>query len=320
MLERSPAIGKTIKKISSIIFAIIGVFGLLLYAASPRALSVEEIKQMGLVEDDPRFIKINDLDTHFLRKGKGEELLLIHGFASSTYTWHKVVDSLAQDFEVNAIDLPGFGLTQALNTAPTIDAYVEFINDFMQTLCIDSAVLMGNSFGGEISWRLALKYPHRVRALILVDAAGYPHQSPFIFKMLRVPLLGEMIAGVNAKWIVRKNLQQVFVNDNLVTDAVVDNYYYRLLKVGNRETALVRARMSSDALYQSLPQIQQPTLIIWGENDAWIPVASAHRFATDIPQAELTILPNCGHVPQEEKPDEVARRVRAFWREIRSIP
>jgi len=94
-----------------------------------------------------------------------------------------------------------------------------------------------------ISWRLALKYPHRVRALILVDAAGYPHESPAIFKLLRVPLLGEMLAGINAKSIVRKNLHEVFYNDDLVTEAVVDNYYYRLLKAGNRKTVLARARM-----------------------------------------------------------------------------
>jgi len=306
------------KKFFVVLAAIILTLGLTIYAASPRALTVDDIKKMGFVENDPRFIEINGVNTHFTRQGTGEELLLIHGFGSSTYTWRSVVDSLAKDFEVDAIDLPGFGLSQALNTTPTVEAYVDFINDFMQTLCIDDAVLMGNSFGGEIGWRFALKYPQRVRALILVDAAGYPHASPTIFKLLRAPLLGEMIAGVNAKWIVRKNLQQVFVDDNLVTDAVVDNYYYRLLKEGNRETALARARMKADTLYKTLPQIRQPTLIIWGENDSWIPVEFARRFAADIPRAQLAILPNCGHVPQEEKPEEVARLVREFWQGIRS--
>jgi len=305
------------KKFFALLILAVLLIGLVIYAASPRAISVDDIKKMGLVEDDPRFIEINGVNTHFTRQGAGEELLLIHGFASSTYTWRKVVDSLAKDFEVNAIDLPGFGLSQGLNTTPTVDAYVDFINDFMQTLCLDDAVFMGNSFGGEISWRLALKYPQRVRALILVDAAGYPHESPAIFKLLRAPLLGEMIAGVNTKWIVRKNLQQVFVNDDLVTDAVVDNYYYRLLKEGARETVLARARMNSDTLYKTLPQIQQPTLIIWGENDSWIPAESARRFAADIPNAQLAILPNCGHVPQEEKPKEVAPLLRDFWKKIR---
>jgi len=308
------------KKIFVVLAAVILTLGLAIYAASPRAISVDDIKKMGLVENDPRFIEINGVNTHFRRRGAGEELLLIHGFGSSTYTWREVVDSLARDFEVDAIDLPGFGLSQALNTTPTVEAYVDFLNDFMQMLCIDDAVFMGNSFGGEISWRLALKYPHRVRALILVDAAGYPHESPAIFKLLRVPLLSEMIAGLNAKWIVQKNLQQVFVDDDLVTDAVVDNYYYRLLKAGNRETVLARARMKSDTHYKALPQIRQPTLIIWGENDSWIPVEFAHRFAADIPRAQLAILPNCGHVPQEEKPEEVARLAREFWQEIRSIP
>lgn len=279
-------------------------------------MSVEDIKKLGLVETDPRFIEINGVNTHFTRKGAGEKLLLIHGFASSTYTWHKVVDSLAQGFEVYAVDLPGFGLSQALNLTPTSEAYVDFLNDFMQALGLDAAVFMGNSFGGEISWRFALKYPPRVRALVLVDAAGYPHENPVIFKLLRVPLLGEMLAGINAKWIVRKNLHQVFVNEALVTDAVVDNYYYRLLKKGNRETVLARARMPGDTLYKKLPQIQQPTLIIWGENDPWISVEYAHRFAAEIPQTQLAILPNCGHVPQEENPEEVVQLVRAFWQKV----
>jgi len=308
------------QKISTFFILAVLLIGLAIYAVSLRPLTVDDIKKMGLVENDPRFIEINGINTHFTRQGAGEELLLIHGFGSSTYTWRRVVDSLAKDFEADAIDLPGFGLTQALNATPTVEAYVDFINDFMQTLCIDDAVFMGNSFGGEISWRLALKYPQRVRALILVDAAGYPHESPAVFKLLRVPLLGEMIAGVNAKWIVRKNLQQVFVADDLVTDAVVDNYYYRLLKEGNRETVLARARMKADTLYKTLPQIRQPTLIIWGENDSWIPVEFARCFAADIPRAQLAILPDCGHVPQEEKPEEVAKLVRKFWQEIRSIP
>jgi pimeloyl-ACP methyl ester carboxylesterase len=306
-----------IKKFFAIPFITMIALGFAIYAASPRSLSVDEIKEMGLVEDDPRFIEINGLDTHFRRKGAGDVLLLLHGTGSSTYTWRLVMDSLAKDFEVDAIDLPGFGLTQALNTQPTVEAYVEFIDDFMQTLCLDDAVFMGNSFGGEICWRLALKYPHRVRALILVDAAGYPHESPTIFKLLRVPLLGEMLAGINAKSIVRKNLQEAFFNDDLVTDSVVDNYYYRLLKKGNRETVLVRARMKADTLYKSLPQIRQPALIIWGEQDSWSPVQFGHRFAADIPNAKLAMLPNCGHAPQEEKPEEVARLVREFWREIR---
>jgi pimeloyl-ACP methyl ester carboxylesterase len=214
------------KKFSAILIITMIALSLAIYAASPGALSVDDIQKMGLVEDDPRFI--------------------------------------------------------------------------------------------EISWRLALKYPHRVRALILVDAAGYPHESPAIFKLLRVPLLGEMLAGINAKSIVRKNLREVFYDDDLVTDAVVDNYYYRLLKKGNRETVLARARMTRDTLYKTLPQIQQPALIIWGEHDSWSPVEFGHRFAADIPNARLAVLPNCGHVPQEEKPEEVARLVRAFWREIRT--
>ena len=304
------------KKILLGLAAIIIILGLIMYAASPRPLSVGDIEQMGLIEKNPLFIDINGVNTHFRRQGSGEAMLLIHGFGSSTYTWRGVIDSLAKDFEVIAIDLPGFGLSQSLKTAPTVEAYVDFINAFMQTRGLEEAVFMGNSFGGEISWRFALKYPQCVRALILVDAAGYPHESPAIFKLLRVPLLGELIAGVNAKWIVRKNLQQVFVDDNLVTDAVVDNYYYRLLKTGNRETVLARARMKTDTLYKALPHLRRPTLIIWGENDAWIPVANAHRFAAAIPQAQLQILPNCGHVPQEEKPDEVARLARNFWREI----
>ena len=297
--------------------AIILLLGFTIYAASPQPLSVDDLKQMGFIENEPRFIEINGVNTHFRRQGAGEALLLIHGFGSSTYTWRGVVDSLAQDFEVHAIDLPGFGFSQALQATPTVDAYVDFINDFMQTLGLGGAVFMGNSFGGEISWRCALKYPERVRALILIDAAGYPHESPAIFKLLRVPLLGEFISGVNAKWIVRQNLQQVFVNDDLVTDAVVDNYYYRLLKQGNRETVLARARMKTDTLYKALPQIRQPTLIIWGEDDSWIPVELARRFAADIPRAQLTILPNCGHVPQEEKPEEVAQLARAFREKAR---
>lgn len=304
------------KKGLFILFFVICSAGLAFYIATPRPLTVDEIKQKGFVENDSRFIAINGVNTHFTRHGAGETLLLIHGFGSSTYTWRGMIDRLAKDFEVIAIDLPGFGLSQTLNTTPTVEAYVDFINDFIQTLELDHAVLIGNSFGGEISWRFALKYPQRTPALILLDAAGYPHASPVIFKLLRVPLLGELIAGINAKWIVRKNLQQVFVNEDLVTDAVVDNYYYRLLKAGNRETLLARARMKADTLYKALPQIRQPALIVWGENDSWIPLEFARRFAADLPQAQLAVLPHCGHVPQEEKPEEVSQLIKTFLASI----
>jgi len=266
-----------------------------------------------------QFLEIGGMRAHVAVEGQGPALVLLHGTGASLHTWNGWVEALADDFRMVRMDLPGFGLTGPDPDGDySIEAYVRFVDAVTATLGLGDFHLAGNSLGGRVAWNFAATRPERVNRLILIDASGYRlRRAPsLVFRLAALPGIGDVLAKLTPRSLYRRSLEEVYADDGLVDDALVQRYFELSLREGNREAFIRRVRAASRTAREdpaaALAQIGSPTLVQWGGRDEWIPVEHGRRFATDIPDARLVVYEDLGHVPMEEAPARTARDARAF--------
>ena len=215
------------------------------------------------------------------------------------------------------MDLPAYGLTGPHPERNySIDGYVDFLHEFLDALDVQQCIIAGNSLGGNIAWKYALKYPNQVSKLILIDSGGYPSQSqstPLAFRLAGVPYVRQIFRYITPRFIVASSVKNVYADEKQVTESLIDRYFELSLRPGNRQAFIDRFDIPKDTnAHRNIPQIKTPTLIIWGAEDRLIPVEMAHRFHDDLPNSTLHILANSGHVPMEESPKLSLEVVNAF--------
>lgn len=245
-------------------------------------------------------------------------VILIHGFGSSLQTWDAWADDLSREFRVIRFDLPGAGLSPPDASGDYTDARsIALIAALQDHFGLPSATLVGNSIGGRIAWRFAVQHPDRVSALVLVSPDGFSSQG---FDYGEKPDVSPLIEGMRfmlPKVLVRLNLAPAYADPDKLTDATVDRYYDHLLAPGARSALIERMRQTVlvDPV-PLLPKIQQPVLLVWGAEDALIPISNAQDYLRLLPDAQLVRLDGIGHVPQEEAPEASLRPVRDFLRTV----
>ncbi len=248
----------------------------------------------------------------------GQPILLLHGTASSLHTFDDVAAGLRERHRVLRFDLPGFGLSgpcKDCSYSPAEDARV--VAEFLAAVGEERAVIVaGNSLGGRIAWEFALQRPESVRGLVLIDSLGYPWpEKPAGIALARVPLLGAVQQWITPRFLIRQSLLEVYGDDTKVDAALVERHHQLLLRRGNRRAFVARVNHELDAeapRIRRLDALGVPVLVLWGEADAWIPVAHASHFAEDLPGATVITYPGIGHVPQEEAPRRVTSDVQKF--------
>lgn len=299
-----------IKKILLGLILIAVLTGLYLYTPDK---SVEDLKEK-YADTFSEFVEVQGMDVHYRVEGQGMPLLLLHGTASSLHTWDEWTRLLTRDFKIVRLDLPAFGLTGPRPDRDyRISTYVEFLDEFMDKIGIDSFHLAGNSLGGGIAFVYAANHPDKVGKLILLDPSGFPYkEQPRIFQLAQNPIFAAAIKKVTPKSLIRQNIEEVYANDNMVTDLLVNRYYDMLIRKGNRQAFVDRTKIPYENDQDLLPSIEEPTLIMWGAEDVWIPVANAQKFNELIPDSRVIIYDNVGHVPMEEHPLKTARDALDF--------
>jgi pimeloyl-ACP methyl ester carboxylesterase len=277
-------------------------------------LSVEKLKEK-YTNEHSQFININGLDVHYRIEGEGPNLVLVHGTAASLHTWDGWTDILKEDFRIIRFDLPAFGLTgPSLDRDYSIAGYTDFLHDLTQAIGLDSFSIAGNSLGGAIAWSYAAQWPDQIEKLILIDATGIPDDQgdPAVFKMARNPILGVLFEYLTPKSFIAKNMKEVYFDETKVDEALVNRYHQMALREGNRVAFRDRAKVINPDITDQLERITAPSLIIWGEEDAWIPVESAYVFDEKIANSDIYIMENMGHVPMEEAPEITANISKEF--------
>ena len=262
-----------------------------------------------------KFIWIDDLKVHYRDEGQGMPIVLIHGTSSSLHTWEDWTKVLTQTHRVIRMDLPAFGLTGPnANHDYSMEYYASFLDQFLTKLAIDSLYLAGNSLGGQIAWYYTSHHLDQIKKLVLLDPAGFydAEEIPFVFKLARIPLINQLVGKITPKYFIEKNLKEVYFDTEKITDSLIERYHDLTLRVGNRAAFIAKANEPMIDHTARLKLITTPTLILWGRNDHWIPVAHATRFSKDLPHSKVEIMEDTGHVPMEERPLESVAHTLQF--------
>ena len=280
----------------------------------------------ALADPDSLFMQINDLNVHLKRRGAGKPaFILLHGFGASTFSWREVMEPLAEYGTVIAYDRPAFGLTERPLSWEGENPYsqesnINLLLGLMDAEGIDRAILVGNSAGGTLATAFTLAHPERVQALIQVNAAIYQTRptSPLLGWLLGTPqvnhigpLITRRLAGEQGDDFIRSAW---FDPSPVDADPEIIAGYRKPLMADNWDRALWEHTRATQppGLAVRLVEIQVPTLVISGTQDRIVPVENSLRLAEDIPGAQLVVIENCGHLPQEECPEPFLAAISDF--------
>lgn len=269
------------------------------------------------------FAEVEGARVHYQEAGSKDAppLILIHGFCASTYVWREVFLPLAErGFRVIVPDLLGYGYSDRPRAGEyTLAAQARMVVGLLDILGIEKATLVGSSYGGGVAATVALDDPSRVTKLILIGAVSNnePVKQP-LARLATAPVVGDLVMPFMLdsrslyRWRQKKKI--LASGSHLMLDEERVEAHHRPLRAASAHRAVLRTlrNWSADRIEQEAHRITQPTLLIWGENDLEIPLRHGEHLQKMLPNARLVVMRRCGHLPQEEYPQEFIELVSDF--------
>lgn len=263
-------------------------------------------------------VDIDGVRVHYVEAGRGDPVVLIHGWNGSTFSYRHTIPELAQNHRVVALDLLGFGYSaRPAHGDYSVTAQVRLVSGLMDRLGIERAVVVGHSMGGGIAMHLALSHPERVTRLVLVDSASTREfrRGLRFGRILRnfLFLLTPLVLHPKRR---RMAAYRFAVHDPaLLAPEVLDGYLRPLRMKGHLRGLSQQMRDRGREAPIDPANITQPTLILLGEHDRVIPIASGDELAARIPNARLIRIRSAGHLPLEEQPESSNAALLRFLQE-----
>jgi uncharacterized protein (TIGR00369 family) len=256
-------------------------------------------------------------DVAYLRQGQGPPLLLLHGIPSSSYLWRDVIDPLSATFDVLAPDLLGYGDSdKRLDADLSIAAQARYMVAFMETLGVHQAAVIGHDIGGGVAQLMAVDEPQRVARLTLIDSAVDNNWPVPVIARLKEPAWDQIMVNIDMRKGLREGLEKGMVTAGRVTDEVVDEWTRPFQDLGGRRAYLraARALNNRDLISRSkhIEEIETPTLILWGANDAFLEPRWAEVLQRKLRNSTVEIIDPGGHFLPLDRPDAVVEAIRRF--------
>jgi pimeloyl-ACP methyl ester carboxylesterase len=280
---------------------------------------------------DPEWLKIDwrehlhrvDLPgatVNYAEIGEGEPIVFVHGLAGCWQNWLENLPHFGRTHRAIALDLPGFGESPMPSWPIEMPAYGRLIHDFCEKLGIDrAAALVGNSMGGFVSTEAVIEQPARFERLVLVSAAGISFaeaEGRRIEAQVRLfEAIVPFLAGRRRAWLARPNGRKfafgnIFRYPNRVRPELLAEQMDPGLSSPGFADA-IRAIGGYDTRHR-LPEIEIPTLVVWGMHDRIVPVEAAIGYHRLIPGSRLELFERTGHVPQMERPARFNQLLEEF--------
>lgn len=265
-------------------------------------------------------------DIKYVVQGTGQPLVLIHGFGASAGHWRKNIPVLAAaGYQVFALDLLGFGGSDKPAIAYSLELWQDLLKDFWTVFIQRPAVFVGNSIGGLLTLMLLVNHPELACGGVLLNAAGGLNHRPDELNWPLRLVMGTFTQLVNSPWLgpilfnqvrqkhrIRGSLRQVYRNREAITEELVDMLHQPALDPGAQKVfASIITASPGPRPTDLLPQVSQPLLVIWGENDPWTPIQGAEIYKTLGHSGEANTvvtfhsIPQTGHCPHDERPEVV---------------
>lgn len=271
-------------------------------------------KDSGLVE---KSVNVNGITTHYLEGGKGDPLVLVHGFGADKDNWTRVAKYLTPHVHVVALDLPGFGDSdKRFDLDYSIPAQAGRLHDFVSALNLGAIHLAGNSMGGSISAHYASLFPGELKSLWLL-APGHvnaPEESE-LYTQIRTGGKNPLIVEKPEE--IKSTLDFVFFKTPYIPPAIVT--YLGKQAVANKPiNDIVFKTLLADTtpIDELLAGSDVPTLVLWGKNDRALHVSGAKVLCKAMNRATCVIFEQTGHVPMFERPFESAEEFLKFYKKL----
>jgi len=268
-----------------------------------------------------KFLEVDGINTYYIESTPASTnaptLLFIHGLLARANVFERIIDNLANDYKIVALDLPGNGASgNYLKPTVSYALLATFIKQFCTKLGIDKAIVCGHSMGGAIAITLSALYPDLVTKLILMNSICYKVQQPFKVRFATLPLLGPFIFAKFYRFntFLDYYLYDVYF-DNTKADVEKLQNYYNLFNTPQRRSfnyKLLKMVLKPKELTLFMKQISAPTLLLWGDKDKLVNISYAEQLQQEIKGSKLQIIPDCGHPIFDEKPDKTSALMLEF--------
>ncbi|MGB3829778.1 MAG: SDR family NAD(P)-dependent oxidoreductase [Ornithinimicrobium sp.] len=263
-----------------------------------------------------------------------DPVLLLHGIGRSLEDWTEQHDLLSEDHRVISLDLPGFGHTPVSAGGMSLSALADAVVATVDALEEHRPVhLVGNSLGGAVAMTLLVRHPHRVRSMALADSAGFGSDVTANLRIVAVPGLGPWLLDHPRRSATAAIERSLYADPSIATQERVDramdlarvpgraqSFREALLGVGGLRGVDAQWR---DDLLSRVSAYPVPTLVLWGEQDQVLPAAHLEAASRALPHARAVLLPDTGHLPQVERPEDVAALLTGLWEscvDVEAVP
>ncbi|MCR9128433.1 MAG: alpha/beta fold hydrolase [Alphaproteobacteria bacterium] len=298
--------------LGALILIIVALIALFAFLMQPAGL--DEARSAWMTDED-RLVEAAGQTWRVRESGpeSAPAIVLIHGFSHSLETWEPLADSLEADYRIIRFDLPGHALSDVRSdSAYSVPETVNQVAALLDEVAPERFVIGGSSLGGLVSWRYAAAHPDRVTGLVLISPGGYPNlgvgdEPAPVPAQVRLFLTTAPAAGVQAA------TGALYADPTRISEDQIERIG-ALMRVEGVGQALVE-RIEQFTLPDPNPvlrEIEAPAVVIWGQRDAMIPATHGPRFAAALQNAELVLIEDAGHMPQEERPVQVSAVIRDF--------
>jgi pimeloyl-ACP methyl ester carboxylesterase len=256
-----------------------------------------------------RSVAVHGSRVNYVDMGDGPPVVLIHGLSGCWQNWLENIPQLARGHRVIAMDLAGFGESELPQEEISIPGYGQFVDAFLGVIGIERASLVGNSMGGFIAAETSIAHASRVDKLVLVSAAGLVRvgnrqlyaleRAARLFHPMTAAFLARREHRVRRPRL-RKRMLYGIVR---YPERIAPELAYEVASGAGKPGFLDALQAIVDYDFRDrLPEIEDPTLIVWGENDRIVPVSGAYEYERLIPNARREVWEDTGHLPMLERP------------------
>lgn len=269
----------------------------------------------GHARADSLFVRVGDANLHFVMKGTGRPVVLIHGNPGSCHDWSRLYVPLAKRYRAVAFDRPGHGHSERPNhRAITVEVQAEMLHDALTQLSIARPIIVGHSWGGSLALVYALKFPDEISGIVLLAPAAYESDDgvSFLSKLPGLPVIGDVLnflfTPLLGPWLVRTDIAKAFA-----PDPVPQKYLRHVLTEWTLPKKVKWYSVDDALLNESLPEfadrypeIKVPVAIVTGDADQIVPAKqNAERLYRALPNSHFNLLPGTGHQIPFTRPEAV---------------